>query len=161
MLQALAVIQHQLQCIHCPCSYYPYQHMCVRGGCYLHLLCSHTPHAPVLLTSTYCRCTCTHSSSSTLDTSSTPATTSVAACITALTPVGPSMASGNQLWRPSTTLFTDTILITSMSTVLGVSQVCKSCKWDDYGMPYPRHTLQWDTLPVQQWYQQQQVRHAY
>ena len=48
---------------------------------------------------------------------SIPATTSVAACITALTAVGPSIASGNHECIPSSTLFMLTIVYMSSSAM--------------------------------------------
>jgi len=69
-----------------------------------------------------------HRATAILHTYSTPATTKVAAWMTADTDVGPSIASGSQLWRPMATLLMDTMLSRSKSTrlppltVLTVSQ---------------------------------------
>ena len=60
----------------------------------------------------------THIVTSSLVTYSTPATTSVAACITADTEVGPSIASGNQLCIPITTLLILTMANRIQSTTL-------------------------------------------
>ena len=53
-------------------------------------------------------------------THSAPATTSVAACITELTAVGPSIASGNQLCIPTDTSLTLSMITTSVSACVAM-----------------------------------------
>jgi len=56
---------------------------------------------------------------------STPATTNVAAWITADTAVGPSIASGSQAWRPSTTILVPSIRATHPSEGVAIIAVVR------------------------------------
>ena len=70
-----------------------------------------------------------------------PATTSVAAWMTAETEVGPSMASGNQLWTPMVTDLILTMERTSVSSMLpayvdGLEHVVR----EDYRAQLPQYS---------------------
>ena len=67
--------------------------------------------------------TCVHRDITSLVVYRTPATTNVAACMTADTEVGPSIASGSQLCNPIKTLLTPTIRRSRESMVLHVGAV--------------------------------------